>query len=126
MKNYYLYFHNGKIKRQPINLNEIYPESYAMDRIPADADIFALIIQSDTSNKKWAGYRTKDLKSGWLKHAFWTDYYPGNLEIEFKDAVLYHEGQIKYIEKYSLLITKEEIKLLETSTLKVKSHLFDL
>ena len=124
MKNYYIYSIGGKIKRQAINLNDIYPEGYATDKIPSDADIFAKIITSDTINKKWSGFMTKDLKSCWLKHDSWTNYYPNDL-IMFSDAILYHQAQIEYVKKHMEDITQEEQELLKESTQKAFNRIWE-
>ena len=123
LKNYYLYFYNGKVCRQAINLNDIYPEIYAENKIPRGGDIFARIITSDTSDKKWSGYRVKGLKSSWLKHTMWTDYYP-EVNVKFEDAILYHEAQLNYINKYIPLLLDDEVKLLQESTDKIKNRLW--
>lgn len=125
-KNYYLYFHKGKIKRQAINLNDIYPEGYAMDKIPSGSQIFAKIITSDVLNKNYSGYMAKHLKSTWLKHCAWTDYYPDNLTIEFKDAILFHKAQIEYMNGYLPLLTDNERKSLQDSTNKINNRLWEV
>ncbi len=53
-QNYYIYAYHGKLHRQAINPREIYPEGYALTRIPADAEIVA---------KLWGG------RGVWMKHA---------------------------------------------------------
>lgn len=116
MKNYLIYSHEGKINRQAINLNDTYPESYAQDKIPSGADIIARIIQSDTVNKNWAGYRTKGLKSSWFKHELWTSYYPDDLTVEYKNATLFHVAQDKWMLYYIPLLEGAELELLQDST----------
>ncbi len=115
-KNYYIYETNGKIKRQAINLNDIYPESYAFAKIPEGSDVFAVIITSDVKNKNYSGYRVKSLKSMWLAHAMWTDYYPDDYTM-LSDAKLYWEAQTKYIESHIDHVTKFEFEdlLLEST-----------
>jgi hypothetical protein len=122
-KNYYLFFHTGKVKRQAINLNDIYPESYAMDKIPSDADIFAKIITSDVTNER--GYMVRFLKSVWLKHALWTSYYPDDLTIEFKDAALFHDAQKDYVRKYLPLLTDAERESLKSATERTLNGLWE-
>jgi hypothetical protein len=114
-KNYYIYSLNGKIKRQVINLSDIYPESYALNKIPAGADIFATIITSDVKNKNWAGYRVKSLKSMWLAHDLWTNYYPDNYTM-LSDAKLFWEAQFKYIQSHMFDVTNDERMKLQEST----------
>jgi hypothetical protein len=124
-KNYYIYFFNGKIKRQAINLNDIYPESYASRKIPAGADIIAKIVTSDVKNH--SGYMVKYLESTWLKHCSWTDYYMENnlyLTVEFKDAKKYHDNQALFVNKYLPMLTENERVLLSESTKKVMSRLW--
>ena len=119
-KNYFLYFHNGKVKRQAINLNDIYPESYAAAKIPDGADIFARIIGKNYGN----GYRSNSMDTQWMKHTIWTSYYPDNDGITFKDAELYHANQLAYIEKFIPLIAPDEVMALENSTAKIRSRIF--
>ena len=125
-KNYYIYAINGKIKRQAINLNDIYPESYASGRIPDGADILAKIVQSDVKNHR--GYMVKYMVSTWLKHCLWTDYYTNNdeyLTINFKDAHEYHFKQAEWVNKYLPLLTEIERGLLAERTKRVMSRLSD-
>jgi hypothetical protein len=113
-KNYYIYSLNGKIKRQAINLSDIYPESYAFAKIPLGADTFATIITSDTKNKNWAGYMVKSLKTMWLAHDLWTNYYPDDYTM-LSDAKLYWIAQTKYIESHIEHVTPFEFELLTES-----------
>lgn len=115
-KNYYIYEIKGKIKRQAINLNDIYPESYAINKIPAGADIFAKIITSDVKGKDYAGHMVKHLISTWQKCDMWTNFYPDNITIQYEDAVLFHIAQAEYVKKYLPLITESERESLKDST----------
>jgi len=123
-KNYYIYFHEGKVKRQAINLNDIYPESYAEAKIPNGSDVFAMIITSNTVNKRWAGYHTKNLSSRWIGHTLWTDYYPDMYcGVMLDKAFFYWEKQVEYINKFLPLITLKEKELIAESTQKTFERL---
>lgn len=115
-KNYYIYSLNGKIKRQAINLNEIYPESYALSKIPEDAEIFAMIVTSDVTNKKWAGYRVKYMVSHWKYPKLWIDFYPDDSEIMLPDAILYHVAKFEFVKSHLSDVTSNERMLLQKST----------
>ena len=100
MKNYYIYeTPNGKIKRQAIKLNDIYPESYAMDKIPDDCDIFAKIVTSENTPTLYK-------KSSWQKHDFHSDWTE-------KGKREWQNVQNAYKAKYRQLITKQEVNLLD-------------
>lgn len=100
-KNYYVYSFEGKIKRQAINLNEIYPESYAMSKIPDGAEVIAKF------------YWTRgDLPfANWVKHAMY--YEPESLWIE---------NQKNFREKYYPLLNKKEQELFVTQKIGDKRH----
>lgn len=91
-KNYYLYLHDGKIKRETIRSFEIYPEFYALNRIPDGADIFAKIIGG---------------KGIWQKHAA----YPENFQ-EIGIEEKWNKDQKEYCSKFYSMLEKETEKQL--------------
>ncbi|MFZ2992466.1 MAG: hypothetical protein WA061_02010 [Microgenomates group bacterium] len=103
-KNYYVYFLNGKIHRQAIKLNDIYPEFYAMQRIPDGAETIAKFF-----------WTRGDLPfANWLKH----EYY-------YEPQTLWDKNQEKFREKYFPMLTKEEQNLLLTQKIGNKRHVED-
>jgi len=103
-KNYYLYFHKGKVKRQAIRLNDVYPESYAMSRIPNQCEIFAKIILTGAVKLDYGNGNPVGI---WQRHAFHD--YPESEE----QKELWQKKQKEYCEFYFPMLNKEEKNLLK-------------
>lgn len=91
-KNYYLYIKDGKVKRQTINMNDIYPESYAYSKIPSECDIFGRV---ETKGGIQFGF--------WQKH----DLYPKNWEDPI-EMEIWNKNQEEYKKAHYELLNKQE------------------
>jgi hypothetical protein len=100
-KNYYIYFANGKIRRETIRKYEIYPESYALDRISVKFPEHDTVVRIETGKENIS-------RGIWQKHAL----YPGNWE---EDGIMekWKENQKIWQDKYFPMLNDKEKLLLE-------------
>lgn len=102
MKNYIIYEYDNEIKRQVVNLHDIYPLSVALDNLPENHNLIAKIITSKITNgmQCFKG----GLNTSWYKHAWITDY---------PDYESWQIAQKEFKNKYLPLLTSKEQNMLK-------------